>query len=144
MKWLGGIISLAAVALFGLACTTHSAAGFRLPDGSVERGEASFAQLGCNSCHSVYRTDLPAPVALPPVPSLGGPVGRLPTDGMLVTSIINPSRTIVRPQGEQQCTAGSVSRMGTYGDVMTVTQLADLVAFLHTRYELERPPYTAY
>jgi hypothetical protein len=32
--------------------------------------------------------------------------------------------------------------MGEYGDVMTVKQLIDIVAFLHTRYEVVRtePP----
>jgi hypothetical protein len=118
----------------------HSSAGFRLPaNGDVERGKVAFVELGCNHCHEVTGMDLPRPSVQPPVPVvLGGLVPLEVTDGYLVTSIINPSY-VLAPYPKEMITAGGKSRMPDYSATMTVAQLVDTVAFLQSRYTVERP-----
>lgn len=120
----------------------HSSAGFRLPAGDPDAGRMAFVKLECHTCHRVDGApELPAPTAEPPVPVvLGGRVPHVKTDGELVTSIINPSHQVARgyaPQGVQL--DEGLSRMPSYRDVMTVSQLVDVVAWLQTRYEVVRP-----
>jgi hypothetical protein len=65
----------------------------------------------------------------------------------LVTSIINPSHKLSRlgdvPVGDRD----GRSNMRSFNDVMTVTQLVDIVTFLEAHYEIEfydrteYPPY---
>lgn len=121
--------------LLTFACTRDEARGFRLPDGDVKAGKAKFVELGCSSCHSVRSvSDLPKPTANPPVPiALGGGIPSVPTDGQLVTAIINPSHRITARK-HAGVKSGDTSRMGDYSDAMTVRDLADVVAFLHTCY----------
>jgi hypothetical protein len=115
-------------------------AGFRLPDGDIEGGRQTFLELKCNACHEVKGVDFPPPVADPPVPvALGGIVDYQPTDGRFVTSIVNPSHKLAPGYEKELIKRGGESRMADYGDVMTVRQLLDLVAFLHSQYEY-RPP----
>jgi len=103
----------------------------------VEAGKAAFVELKCNACHRVEGMDFPEPVADPPVPvTLGGATPYVKSDGELVTSIINPSHRIARGFPKEALMSGDESRMADYSDVMTVRQLIDLVAFLHTRYEV--------
>jgi mono/diheme cytochrome c family protein len=117
-----------------------SAVGFRLPDGDAARGKETFVELKCNACHVVRGEDLPAPVAEPPVPvALGGTVNYQPTDGRFVTSIINPSHKLAPGFPKELIKSGNESRMPDYSDVLTVRQLIDLVAFLHTKYEYATP-----
>jgi hypothetical protein len=83
--------------------------------------------------------DLPKPTVQPPVPVvLGGVVPVEVTDGYLVTSIINPSYALARYH-KKMITAGGKSRMPNYSATMTVQQLVDTVAFLQSRYTVERP-----
>ena len=127
------------LALLGLApfgCSTKSGAGLRLPEGDPHRGREVFVEMSCHSCHRVFATDLPTPVADPPVPVIGGGVTWIPTDGQLVSSIINPNHRITRARAQQQVTVKGVSRMGSYNELMTVEDLVDLVAFLRTRYDV--------
>ena len=125
-----------------VACDSgrHSSAGFRLPaNGDVERGKVAFVQLGCNHCHEVSGVDLPKPTVQPPVPVvLGGVVTSEVTDGYLATSIINPSYALPR-YPKEMITAAGKSRMPDYSGTMTVQQLVDTVAFLQSRYTVERP-----
>lgn len=125
-----------------VACDSgrHSSAGFRLPaNGDVERGKVAFVQLGCNHCHEVSGMDLPKPTVQPPVPVvLGGMVPSEVTDGYLVTSIINPSY-VLAPYPKETIAARGKSRMPDYSSTMTVAQLVDTVAFLQSRYTVERP-----
>ena len=96
--------------------------------------------MKCNACHTMKGLDLPPPVAEPPVPvPLGGVVDYRPTDGRFVTSIVNPSHKIAPGLPEELVRSGDASRMADYGDLLTVRQLVDLVAFLHTRYEFSPP-----
>ena len=137
------LLFIATLVLAGGACNSgrHSAAAFRLPpDGDAERGKAAFVALGCNSCHEVAGADLPRPTVQPPVPVvLGGPVDSRLSDAYLVTSIIYPSYQLA-PYPKDQITQGGESRMPHYADRMTVRQLADIVAFLQSRYFVPRMP----
>lgn len=116
---------------------------FALPPGDVQRGQALFVEYRCTTCHTVRDLDLPAPTEAGPVKvSLGGRVSRLATYEELVTSIVNPSHKLVRFGKAEELTADGESLMTVYNDVMTVSDLIDLVAFLDSRYEeFERPGY---
>lgn len=132
-------LALAAFLAALAACTPpeKSAAGFRLPDGDPEAGKQAFLDLKCWACHRVKGMDFPDPVADPAVPfRLGGGNPYVKSDGELVTSIINPSHRFPRGYPEETIRGGELSRMGDYSESMTVRQLEDLVAFLHTLYTL--------
>jgi mono/diheme cytochrome c family protein len=111
-------------------CVEQSAVGFRLPAGDVGRGQVAFVELGCASCHTVAELDLPRPVADPPVGVDLAVVLRKRTDGELVTSIIHPSHKLATSWTGGTTEVSGASRMGDYGDAMSVRQLTDLVAFL--------------
>jgi L-cysteine S-thiosulfotransferase len=137
------LVPIAVLAVASAACSSgrHSPAAFRLPpDGDVKRGQAAFVALGCNSCHAVSGVDLPRATVEPPVPvALGGPVDSRLSDAYLVTSIIYPTYELaLYPKDE--ITSGGQSRMPHYADQMTVRQLADIVAFLQSRYFVPRMP----
>ncbi|MFN7997942.1 MAG: c-type cytochrome [Bryobacteraceae bacterium] len=134
-KILPALLLLSAV---GCDSGRHSSAGFRLPDdGSVERGKIAFLSLECNRCHEVSGVDLPRPTVQPAVPViLGGPVTSEVPDGYLVTSIINPSHRFA-PYPKELITVGGKSRMPEYEQI-TARQLADIVAFLQSRYTVRR------
>jgi mono/diheme cytochrome c family protein len=123
---------LAMVAIGAMSCgpSRYSSSGFRLPpDGNAERGKAAFLALGCHTCHSVVGSDLPRQTVQPPVPVvLGGTVARQPSDGFLVTAIINPSFQMAQ------------SRMPHYADRITVRQLTDIVEFLQAQYHVAAEP----
>lgn len=134
---LAGLVLL----LLGCQNTPKSSAGFRLPDGDVERGKQAFVDLGCHTCHTLDGVpDLPAPTIQPPVPvTLGGQIPYVKTDGELVTSIINPSHKIAAGLRPELVQRGDGSRMPTYGELMTVRQMIDVVALLQSRYQVVRP-----
>ena len=132
-------ISLMAIVL-ALGCASperQEQRGFALPAGDADAGRQAFEQLQCTGCHQVdgLEDSLPGPTAVPQVDvKLGGLAMREPTDGELVTSIINPSHRL-NPAGEtERITSGSGSRMANLNEAMTVQQMIDLVAFLHERY----------
>lgn len=137
-EWV--LSSLVAISISSCAAPERSASGFRLPEGNIVSGQAAFLDLQCNACHEVRGLDLPGPVADPPVAvALGGTVDYQPTDGRFVTSIINPSHELAPGHPKERIESGGISRMADYGDVMTVHQLVDVVAFLHSRYEYVPP-----
>ncbi|MBT8140679.1 MAG: c-type cytochrome [Gammaproteobacteria bacterium] len=136
------IISLALLYLLVVtltACNTtrQSAVGFSLPQGVVKQGEFVYTTMRCNSCHS-----LPAIEQLPDKGgqnisvALGGNGKRLKTDGELVSAIINPSHRITQSYLPQHTDAEGKSTMRKYNEVMTVSQLIDLVSFLQSQYEI--------
>jgi L-cysteine S-thiosulfotransferase len=134
------IAAALAPALLACSASPKSSAGFRLPDGDPERGRAVFAEMRCHTCHKVAGAEFPAPTADPPVPLvLGGEVPYAKTDGELVTSIINPSHKIAPGLRQEQVMRGDASRMPNFGDLMTVRQMIDLVAYLQSRYRVVRP-----
>ena len=138
MKIIFGICAVACV-LFLSACDTgpKGSVGFTLPDGDVEQGKANYIALKCNSCHvndQVPQLDTGEPATISV--TLGGETTRIKTYGELVTSVINPSHRVSRRQSLDMATQSGSSRMINLNDVMTVTQLIDLVAFVQSSYTL--------
>ena len=135
----GAVVGLTLVSCGG----AKSGRGFHLPDGDVEKGRTAFIQLGCNQCHTVSGVDLPVPTVPGAVQvKLGGEFVRVKTYGQLVTSIIDPAH-IVSPQYQKQF-KGQDLGLPDVINAMTVRQLIDVVAFLHTRYTKIYPQYTDY
>jgi hypothetical protein len=115
-----------------------------LPEGDAAKGEMYFVSLGCISCHSVIGAELPDPVEAGPVRVLlGSRIGRSMSYGRLVTSIVNPSHRLSARYRKDEVSQHGESLMTSYNDVLTVTQLTDLIAFLQKHYvKAERPGYT--
>jgi hypothetical protein len=139
----------AAFALFiCLAGCASDVSNFTLPPGDTERGQAAFLKFRCYDCHRVHGVDLPAAEEPEQVMvELGGEVKRLRDYGDLVTAIVNPSHRLAKGYDASLVTLNGKSRMTVYNDVMTVTQLIDIVAFLQSHYELrpyEPTPYPDY
>ena len=141
LNLLGPIAILLAVASCDLI--GQSTQGFVLPEGNDENGRDAFVSLGCTACHTVRDLDLPMPAAKGPVTVvLGGRVARVKTYDQLLSSIVNPSHRLARGFPKDAVSRGDQSLMTVYNDVMTVTQLIDIVAFLQSEYELiPRPGY---
>lgn len=133
--------------LICLGCQTDpkSGAGFTLPDGDVERGQATFIQLQCHACHTVSGVDFGQPKAAEePMIALGGVTPRVRTYGDLVTSIINPSHRLAVGYPDEEIEQDGKSKMRLYNDEMTVSQLIDLVAFLQSHYKVKAYQPTPY
>ncbi|MEZ5277388.1 MAG: c-type cytochrome [Opitutaceae bacterium] len=137
------LITLAAVALALASCrpSPNSGYGLSLPEGDIDRGKAAFINLKCTECHTVKDVALPGPEKPSAIMmELGGVVFSVKTYGELVTSIINPEH-IISPKYtrliDAENNAGSGLSMPDYNQRMTVAQLIDLVAFLHSRYQLK-------
>jgi len=115
-----------------------------LPEGDAARGQTAFVELECTACHTVSGVELDAPEQPGPVSiALGGRVTKLKSYSELVTSVVNPSHRLARNPFKQQIEQDGESIMPVYGDIMTVSQLVNIVAFLESRYEsIERPGYT--
>ena len=140
-----GVILLILLAAAG--SPRKSGAGFRLPDGDVQRGKAAFTELKCNTCHTVAGTEIPVPnkaYAYVRVVVLGGEVRQVKTYGALVTSIINPSHSLAPGYPKELITKDNHSAMSNFNDTMTVRQLIDIVAFLQSRYKLVPPEPATY
>jgi L-cysteine S-thiosulfotransferase len=114
-----------------------SESGLLIGEGDVDLGRAVFIELRCHSCHSVDRITLP-PIESPlsRLIALGGEVDALPTDAYLATAVINPSHDLAQGYPRELVSEKGSSRMADYGDYITIHQLRDLVAFLHTRYRV--------
>jgi len=99
-----------------------------LPAGDATAGREAFARLHCTACHQVAGDPGLAPtVAAQPGPVLGPAQASL-TQGELVSAIVVPSHSVVRrPEGVAD---NEWSQMGDFTEVMTVSQLVDLVAYL--------------
>lgn len=112
-----------------------SAAQIALPKGDVARGRAAFVELQCWVCHQVAGwkgEPLPRPTIKPAVPVVLGTETPRYSAVENINAIIAPSHKIAQTQWPERTTSGTLSRMGDYGDVMTVRQLADLAAFLES------------
>ena len=138
-------ILLPAVLLLLTACdpSIRSRDAINLPEGDAARGKELFVSLGCVSCHLVIdeqlpETDRPDDSAV----LLGSHTSTALTYGQLVTSIVNPSHRLSARYRKDVVSADGESKMRVYNDVLTVSQLVDLVAFLAPRYErVDRPGY---
>jgi hypothetical protein len=146
------MIAIRFCAMLGLAiclagCTAEEA-HFTLPPGDAERGQEAFVKFRCFDCHLVHGVNLP-PGEEPGqvMVELGGEVERYRDYSDLVTAIINPSHRLAKGYTESMVANDGKSRMTVYNDVMTVSQLIDIVTFLQAHYELrpyEPTPYPDY
>jgi hypothetical protein len=136
-------VVLITVAVFA-GCASQDQ-GFTLPAGNAEQGQAAFVKFRCFDCHEVHGVDLPPGEASNQViVKLGGEVNREKSYAELVTGIINPSHRLASGYDASLVSEEGKSRMTVYNDVMTVTQLIDIVAFLQEHYELRPYEPTAY
>ena len=126
------ILALAG-AMAGCATARDEAKGFRLAgSGDLHRGKAAFLEFGCTACHEVKGASLPRPTIQDIV--LGGSMLKVPSDGYLVTAIINPAyHAALYPAKDS---TGSHPRMPEFASRMTVQQLTDIVVYLKSRYAL--------
>ncbi|MDJ0921547.1 MAG: c-type cytochrome [Henriciella sp.] len=143
---LAQIISVCATILVLSACQPPESRGFSLPEGNAEAGQMTFVEMGCISCHTVsgvtgLRGDLDVPER---TIVLGGEKTRIYTYGELVTSVINPSHKISQTHLDEAVEQDGASLMRTQNDIMTVTELADLVTFLEQHYSLKEYEPTYY
>jgi sulfur-oxidizing protein SoxX len=142
------LVVLGALVLSGCDTGPKGSIGFTLPDGDVERGKATYVKFGCNACHvteQIPQLESGEPAAISVL--LGGETTRIKSYGELVTSIINPSHRVSRRKSGDLADASGASKMITYNDVMTVSQLIDLVAFVQSNYTLtpyKNTPYPVY
>ena len=133
---------LTLVVLAGCETGPNTGKGFSLPEGNAENGKVVFVELACNQCHFV------ADIKLLESDDkdfkgiqLGGSVLSVKSYGDLVTSIINPSHRISRRYYKgTESKEDDILKMLIYNDLMTVTQLVDLVTFLEQHYKVD--PYT--
>lgn len=128
--------------LSGCDSGPKSGKGFRLPEGDIAKGRATFVELGCNGCHTVAGVDLPPPLKPEQLSVvLGGKVLRIRSYGELVTAIINPSHELAKGYPSEKISREGKSLMTNFNEVMKVAQLIDLVTFLQSRYEKLEPDY---
>ena len=137
---------LALCALICLAACTQDdrrQGNIYLPEGDAAKGEIHFVSLGCVACHSVVGADLPEPVEAGPVRvRLGSRTGRALSYGEIVTSIVNPSHRLSARYRKDTVSRNGKSIMMSFNDVLTVTQLTDIAAYLQAHYEEAwRPGY---
>ena len=133
-------VFLALMLLSSCSQKENNHAGFSLPPGDAAAGRKVFVELQCNTCHSApdvkqIETGGEQPITI----ALGGEVRHLKTYGELVTSVVNPSHKIYQGFSDRHQTSDGESKMRNYNDVMTVSQLFDLISFLETQYHLK--PY---
>lgn len=128
------ILAFAGV-LASCANSRDPAKGFRLAgSGDPQRGKAAFVEFGCATCHAVQgATNLPSSTVQPIV--LGGTVMVEPSDGYLVTAIINPAFHRSTYPSAKNAAKGHIA-MPEFAGRMTVQQLTDIVVYLKTRYAL--------
>ena len=140
-------IAMVVAAVFLAACDPgpKSSAGFTLPDGDAEQGKTNYIKFRCNLCHDSEAVPQLESEDAPEISvTLGGETTRIRTYGELVTSIINPSHRVARRSSPELADEGGQSRMLNYNDVMTVTEMIDLVAFVQSSYRLSPYKPSAY
>lgn len=135
----GALMIMLGVALVGCEQGKHASRGFSLPEGDAKRGEQVFLAYDCLACHSLAGYEDPDRERLLPKPvPLGGERTRITTYAELVTSVINPSHKLASSmKAESISDAQGQSLMTNFNDVMTVTELTDLVTFLQPQYKLK-------
>ena len=137
-------LAVAALALASCKPAAKSGRGLTLPEGDIAQGQATFVKLGCIQCHTVTGVYLPAYDGETTLMlEVGGEVLKVKTYGDLVTSIINPSHVISQEYlGRLPESPGTLpeSPMPDFTREMTVAEMVDLIAFLHSRYVLKPKP----
>ena len=118
---------------------------FFLPQGDAARGQQVFIDFKCYQCHTIKDVDLPQPqFEAPFVVALGGKVRKVENYGQLLTAVIYPDHALSNKYLAQLEAAGKepgLSPMTNFTNEMTVTELVDLVEFLHGHYTRLLPQY---
>jgi len=123
--------------LYGCDSGPKGSLGFTLPDGDAEKGRANYIAFQCHACHASATVSQLNMGKKPEISVfLGGKTTRIKTYGELVTSIINPSHKLAKGYAPDMIQQEGKSRMTKYNDVMTVSELIDVVAFVQSGYEL--------
>ncbi len=135
MKYLIAF-SFALLALSISSCQKgpDSPRGFSLPKGNIEQGEQVFIKYNCSGCHQI--SGIPQPENAELSIKLGGKSTQVKTYGELVTSVINPSHKFASGYPMDMIQENGQSKMTIFNDVMTVSELINLVAFIQPHYEL--------
>lgn len=122
-----------------------SVKGFRLPQGDATEGEKVFMKYQCLACHNLdgFAYDMVNKEFEPPV-LLGGTSTRVKTYAELVTSVINPSHELANKYQLALIQEDGVSKMLVFNDVMTVTELVNLITFLQPKYKVPHYEDTHY
>ena len=111
--------------------------GFSLPKGDIETGKMVFLKYQCLACHTLKGIEDPSVEKHQNIAViLGGDKTQVVTYAQLVTSIINPSHKFSKPYSPTLKTAEGKSKMKVFNDVMTVTELINIVSFLQPNYIL--------
>jgi sulfur-oxidizing protein SoxX len=105
--------------------------------GDLARGQQVFVKHDCIQCHLVLgETDIAVTREREPPIILGADSAMVKTYAQLVTSIINPSHRVPYSRNWQTSDKDGNSIMRNYNDVMTVSELIDVVAYLQTHYKV--------
>ncbi|MFK7733614.1 MAG: c-type cytochrome [Pseudomonadales bacterium] len=119
--------------------------GFSLPEGNSDRGRIAFVDNRCSDCHSIEGLQLGEASENRELNIIiGGQSPNVKTYADIVTSIINPSHRVLPRHRADGTDENGQSKMRVYNDVLTVTELIDLVAFLQPKYEFMPYYYTRY
>lgn len=104
-----------------------------LPQGEPRAGRQAFLDLKCVVCHRVPAQGFPAPVSLSRGPDLDQALRRR-TRADLAAAIVLPSHAMSLKTSDEIKThlEGGLSPMGDFSRIMTVRQLADLLAYLQS------------
>ena len=138
MKHLLLILSIiVSITLISCSKGADSPKGFSLPKGDAQIGKTVFLKYQCLSCHTlegitqegIYKN---AEISV----ALGGKTRKTVTYAELVTSVINPSHKLASRYLITDVSTEGTSKMIVFNDVMTVTELVNLVAFLQPKYKL--------
>ncbi len=127
-------------------CAPNTGLLVRFPIGNVSRGREAFVALECHACHRIDGVETPphpspSSISVP----LGGHTKRIETYGDLFTSIVNPSHRLARSYRVRTTSDGESPMAAQFlNDVITVQQLVDLAALLHTEYDYIPPPPPPY
>lgn len=133
---------LSGVSFAGRDENMQPAETFFLPKGDPAAGKKFFSELKCNSCHWVQNDlDLAVPVTAKAGPLLGYKQAGYSV-GWIANSIVSPSHTIAL-NSDGQSEDSELSRMGDFSETMTVRQLIDLVAYIKSLDQGERPKEAA-
>ncbi|MDX2368734.1 MAG: cytochrome C [Colwellia sp.] len=128
---------LALISLNSCDLGPDSPQGFSLPKGDVNKGAAVLTKYQCLACHHINGLEQAAGINNPDLDvRLGGKSTKVTTYAELVTSVINPSHKLARGYPLAAISAEGESKMKNINNVMTITELIDLVAFLQPHYEL--------
>ena len=104
---------------------------FTLPEGDPQAGREAFVTLQCYTCHTIAGEQFPPvqPSERAPAPDLTG-VGASHPAAYIAESILNPNAVVTNEPGYAD--ANGYSNMPSYLEALSVRQLVDLVAYLHS------------